>query len=132
MEKLTLKHVAPYLPYGLKIRQIDKYTGTNIFEWNVLDINVLFNKRYGSISVKPVLRPLSELKNFEAQIMNLYDVRNPSNMATCLYDIERVIESGVEFDTSYAFVDWMFKNHFDVNKLIDRNLAISYSEAGLN
>ena len=124
MEKLELKHLAPYLPYKLNI----VFTTSKGVKIHLMDSKNIMDLLTYTDNYKVKLRPLSELKNFENEIFNLYDVRNPNNMKDCLYDIQRVIENGIEFETCYAFVDWMFQKHFDVFGLIDKGLAISYSD----
>lgn len=65
MEKLTLEHLAPYLPYGLKIQPPDRST---ILELHGLCGDLMIFKdpeeSYGSIIggiSKPILRPMSDL-----------------------------------------------------------------------
>lgn len=52
--ELELKHLAAYLPYGLKIN-IGYYTEKNV----LLTVGILTG--YAITSIKPILRPLSDL-----------------------------------------------------------------------
>lgn len=131
--KLELKHLAPYLPYGL-----------NILYWNGLAkeyIEILqvlhYENRHvlGSEKHKPILRPLSDL-------FKLIDWNNNNEpyMIGHKYGIEKVKEDGVEFYANEYYADydespkcyiditlfdwWLFENHFDVFGLIEKGLAI--------
>lgn len=64
---LTIKHLAGYLPYGLKMLQITKGTFENslnvekVYNVTLNNIEDMLQKRYRQISCKPILRPLSDL-----------------------------------------------------------------------
>lgn len=150
--KLELKHLAPYLPYGLKCQFIEDMRED--FGWQdwVGDIEI-FNKgsiwtyggyadpdlliplgegdlsgfiirngnTYSSVgdSVKPILRPLSDLTK-EIQIAEYY--------MTFKSHLKRIYPSetiGLNPATwSYRSVEWLLGYHFDVFGLIDKELAI--------
>lgn len=137
MEKLELKHVAPYLPYGLKGFDYDKRTylfrgidenGKTHWESN----EILDKKGY---DIKPILRPLSDLFK-----LIYWDKNNEPYMIGYKYGIEKVKEEGIEFYASeyyaeYAespkcYIDitvfdwWLFEKHFDIFGLIEKGLAI--------
>ena len=60
--KLELKHLAPYLPYGLKIYMEDLRSHVKPFFWTLnkeTNINDLIDRQN-----KPILRPLSDLSKF--------------------------------------------------------------------
>ena len=57
--KLELKHLAPYLPYGLPIEPIYKSTFMGGYNQRILDTSILDN--YELEEIKPILRPLSDL-----------------------------------------------------------------------
>ena len=67
MEKLELKHLAPYLPYGLKIRSSEGTTEILGYEWVYGKIIYQFDTDddtgdFGfDDPIKPILRPLSDL-----------------------------------------------------------------------
>lgn len=62
MEKLELKHIAPYLPYGLKV-EFNRKIYPKKRECQVLTINTLrlCEEAPSKFSIKPLLRPLSDL-----------------------------------------------------------------------
>jgi hypothetical protein len=60
MEKLELKHLAPYLPYGLNIliKRLKYPVSEYVEKLSISNLGVIENKIY---NVKPILRPLSDL-----------------------------------------------------------------------
>lgn len=65
MEKLELKNLAPYLPYGLMVQ----YEGAKKYEVILLESKTLqirvsrfpYRLRFSFSEIKPILRPLSDL-----------------------------------------------------------------------
>ena len=133
---LELKHLAPYLPYGLKwtcpFGGQDRMTGiitdNIIIDSNGTEINDSIDLTYtkGNRS-KPILRPLSDLnkKIQKAEFyMSFYDHLeriNPSTYKTqnCALMLDGAIE--MQYYNDYQF---LFEHHFDVFGLIEKGLAI--------
>jgi hypothetical protein len=60
--KLELKHLAPYLPYGLKVKIIDQIRNYKINQIRELKIQLFWDfTRTERNIIKPILRPLSDL-----------------------------------------------------------------------
>lgn len=131
METLKLKHVACYLPYGLKIQTQDKNgilikTVDGIYEqYKDGSFMLYWQENYGTIqasgNIKLILRPLSDLKNnFES--IDLYtDLCSTYNGVV----INDIIDN--KRDTSfisYYYIERLLQNHFDIFGLIEKNLAI--------
>jgi len=126
--KLELKHLAPYLPYGLK------FTGDSGIETELCMID--FNKNQvkaiiqgsdaESISLesnKPILHPLSDLAkeikyNGEKLVPCNKIIFNPYYDNT---DVRETILKGYE---SYKNITQLLKWHFDVFGLIQEGLAV--------
>ena len=126
MEKLELKHLAPYLPYELKVSKIHTLNiGTGIGS-----INHILTTR--SKNYKPILRPMSDLTTDV-----LYKAMNTLGHSAYIdwttnereYLIEKRGFNGWLNNIPYIIILFLFENHFDVFKLIDKGLAISYSDA---
>jgi len=107
MKTLELKHIAPYLPFGLQ------YINTLRNEINSLTIYqypkfVQVNKSKNAItlnSYKPILRPLSDLtKEIEIEGIKFVPI-----------DI-----SEIKLHTYNKLLEW----HFDVFGLIEQGLAV--------
>ncbi len=140
--ELTIEHLAPYLPYGLKL--IDhmgnkcniSYLSTKRIAF--IDINGYgdvqkLNWRYASGKIKPILRPLSDLtKEIEVNVEKLIvaDIIFPKEEYKT--DFERKVDIGAlqlqnaisHSCTFFSVVQVLFKYHFDVFGLIENNLAI--------
>lgn len=124
--KLELKHLSPYLPHGLKL--YDTYTKSiylNAVRGETLDYLTIGEND----SVKPILRPLSDLttkihfrgnKIFPVDIIKEY----------CGYDIitkeERMVEPPKMLP--YLVFNLLCEMHFDLFGLIEQGLAISIHE----
>ena len=139
--ELEAKHLAPYLPYGLKlqyiVRENVKQTGImksishNESETHPTRVSIEFNNEEHIWMFKPILRPLSDLNKQIKRDENL--LVTPSRAFSLVKD-----EEGNwcdEFSADYgesptAKVDvtqmnfWLFEYHFDVFGLIKAGLAI--------
>jgi hypothetical protein len=110
--KLELKHIAPYLPYGLRTvnfntnRLIDGPLFSEVIPANILGFID------GSTESKIILRPLSYLNSDNADFLS-----SDGYMSVC--------EECVYIDEMrYSDVEKLIKRHYDVFNLIDNGLAI--------
>lgn len=125
--KLELKHLAPYLPYGLKGIDYDNKTylfiGLDCNGKEYWDCNEVLDKK--GYDVKPILRPLSDLTE-EIEINGEKFV--PKNKLTEMFDYitfdYRAFESDFFLSMPYDLVKQLFEWHFDVFGLIEQGLAI--------
>lgn len=98
--RLELKHLAPYLPYQLEvINNVNRKSELTLDNFNY----------YIDKGVKPILRPLSDLKDFSRAIWKYGMLEN---------------EEQPTLKLSYNEISVLFENHFDVFGLIPNNLAI--------
>jgi len=124
MEKLELKHLAPYLPYELKMSE-NKYD-------LVLNVNNHPNHCYDleySIKeqIKPILRPLSDLKKIKDKIEKLspyWYVDDETKWLTEKGKIDKIYPKHVIEWIPYVLMELLLENHYDVFGLIDKGLAI--------
>lgn len=143
MEKLELKHLTYYLPYGLKIRvRLNRFScgaGGKMYTDKNVELtykNILkFKHGVHYNSIKPILRPLSDLtkrieidgkfiplerllweSNFNIDIMSWDEKLEYLDVYTCI-DL-------LTFKDIQLLCEW----HFDIFGLIDKGLAISYSD----
>lgn len=140
--KLELKHLAPYLPYGLKYK--GKYGGVSTLR--KLEYYRPYNKETDSYSdeigvdgyliqyIKPILRPLSDLN--KAKIFDNYG----DEKLTAIEEFEGNWDLGaldwvllevskgnqVErlLELSYLVIEKLIEHHFDIFGLIEAGLAI--------
>jgi len=126
MEKLELKHLAPYLPYGLKASFYDLYPeeiiGLNFVEETIEGLE------YGNSEIteliKPILRPLSDLtKPMEKGSQKTYfDLFVESDYY--LKGMNEVISNYQHLKNQIFWYNRFFEFHFDVFGLIEKGLAI--------
>lgn len=134
MEKLTIKELAPYLPYGLKGR-VDKETylqeeNERIGELKTIDLadHNYELAVYGELGYflcdisdfKPLIRPLSSLtEEMMARLSKEFDM---PMIEHCLIEQNFTPEyiKTFRFEVVQKLIEW----HFDVFGLIDRGLAL--------
>jgi hypothetical protein len=131
--KLELKHIIPYLPYGLNVMFDNKLIGilsgirpnllTELIVMEELDNDTPIYKNWCLDDTKPILKPLSDLKD-NKDFIRKFGGDNPNNLRMCNLDIDDLINNGLEFETYYGYYEWLIENHFDVLRLIDTGLAI--------
>lgn len=124
--KLELKHLAPYLPYGLKVKD-KRHEKRLIYDLDALRSNSDYpvrmtcesEKPYGAMlsETLPILRPLSDLyKQIEWE-------DGTYAMTDSIFDVA---------DDCYATTQSYIERHFDVFGLIEKGLAIDINTVPLN
>jgi hypothetical protein len=123
MNKLELKHLAPYLPYNLKGNVSDheynehwlnERIETVCFADQVItfsDATDVYLAEPNETEFKPLLKPLSKLKNW-----NSVDSKT--------IQIQLLELSGDVSLLSYQLFEVLLENHFDVFGLIEKGLAV--------
>ena len=127
--KLELKHLAPYLPYSLKIKTNGR-TVVSIISGLQCDLDVIHD--YGKTPIqyiKPILRPLSDLtKEFEDGLTYMDKLRDffgkvELNKASDNNCVHFTLEGWTSFHDIHNFQAKLFAWHFDVFGLIEKGLA---------
>lgn len=142
MKKLEIKHLAPYLPYGLRVDYAGDYAtlkgvdsnGTLCIDDDNEGCNFV-NIKY----IKPILRPLSDLNNIiyvdSKKILpyeELYKIRknveiykplNITHNIEILIDTENYSQEIDLFD-GYLIIQKLLEWHFDIYNLMENNLTI--------
>ena len=140
--QLTLKHLAPYLPYGLKCKwnQSNPFILVGLQKGNESVNNDLWTWKDGSryltgylYECKPILRPLSDLTNEiehngEKFIPMEYimSMNSKSFKESLIKDrlTEALINDLKHNRLQYKYCEKLFEWHFDVFGLIPEGLAI--------
>jgi hypothetical protein len=123
--KLELKHLAPYLPYGLtgqidlKDVPISHRNGDNIRIKTLDAENIPMFLTYS----KPILRPLSDLHK---PIQDNGNWTIPANYLYRNFDVTDMEFNGNIIDPKHGYDVYMFliSHHFDVFGLIEKGHAI--------
>lgn len=131
MEKLELKDLAPYLPYGLKIRSSEGMTEILGYEW--VNGKIIYQLDTDDDSgdfafddpIKPILRPLSDLtKEIEIDGEKLVPMKWFSESEYYKRGLNQSISNWQHLKNHYFTYNLLFKWHFDVFGLIEKGLAI--------
>lgn len=129
MEKLKLEHVAPYLPYGLKIQ----YLENEIVELVGFNRNTIYHTTGFFVelpcNLKPILRPLSDLtKMFNGDSCYIsymwYSIISTDSDCFDKDEFFETCELGMINNLPYIVIPFLLEHHFDVFGLIDKGLAI--------
>lgn len=121
--KLELKHLAPYLPYDLKILHSVKEINTmkaitDICIHTELGHTLNF---YRFIEFKPILRPLSDLlKTIEVNNQKFMPARKLGFYQT---DVDFIFINQIVL-IQFRFVQKLIEWHFDIFGLIEKGLAV--------
>jgi len=145
--KLELKHLAPYLPYGLNGRftlseviQLSSSQKDEIRDKKLIAENVNFFLNYCT----PILRPLSDLQDELTDIfIEVYSSKDDVWLSKMSKKGNQVLswsnDNGFGLNTAsgevqifknhelvmpYKMIEGAFKRHIDINKLIEKGLAI--------
>lgn len=136
METLTLAHLAPYLPYRLRVQT--SLNEVYLLEGLVSENAYLSGLTYPAdiFAIKPILRPMSDfdepLGNDSDFYSYLSKCRKECNFQNRV-DVDRDLDFNIEDSDSTYFnlseglklYDFIIQNHFDYNGLIEKGLAIS-------
>lgn len=119
--KLELKHLAAYLPYGVKcqwVRQDDKEVIESTI--TISDYDFLIRRN----NAKPILLPLSDLtKEIEHNGKKFVPNYDSDFKYFITYELDDFIESiphSLNYDQMQKLLEW----HFDIFGLLENGLAI--------
>jgi hypothetical protein len=130
--ELEIKHLAPYLPYGLTFLIESKHDSKepNINELKSIDIGLkMVNFGWGNAKyfteIRPILKNKIHLYNLQIEILNKWgDGLSDKAKGYWLKEmIENMINSTYD-SLRFDEVEFMLENHIDVFGLIDKGLAI--------
>lgn len=124
--KLELKYLAPYLPYNVKCKmKLGPYFEEEI---SVIDSSNFWHiQNDHSASIKPILRPLSDLtkENYQNEILIRWGGGlSDRAKAQWLKEVTDDMLYSAYNSLRYDFVEFLLEHHFDVFGLIPQGLAI--------
>jgi hypothetical protein len=124
MEKLKLEHLAPYLPYGLKVGKLH-YLHSGVGIGSIDHLLTTKSKQY-----KPILRPLYDLTRSELERQGYWhhiDWLTYELQTSKINNGSKGLEKHIN-DAPYEMIVYLLSKHYDVFGLIDKDLAISHSD----
>lgn len=110
--KLEIKHIAPYLPYGLECDK-GKVYGFTTGKDDVAFIECDHTEFYPLEEIKPLLNPLSKLTEQDVKVIALREGIHIENVI-------KYIRIGI---VNYRTMQMIFEQKYDVFGLIDNGLA---------
>jgi hypothetical protein len=146
--KLEIKHLAPYLPYGLKAKILDyksDYVGREIdsiigiHQWsndgNLWSVLTLGGAKPSPERIKPLLRPLSrldkEIQHNGERFVPIEYFEDKYYTLSLHKECERLLEEdGYKWinQMSYLLIIHLLEWNFDIFGLLDAGLAIEITE----
>ena len=133
-KELLLKDLCARLPYGVKI-QVPYEDGSGYFDETVWEVNNdgPFHVNGWGIEyeyVKPYLFPLSSMTS--EQLFEVQEImgKNEIEIEDGFFNIIDSSRNTITYLEILAVLEWFYKNHFDINGLIEKGLAIDAT--GLN
>ncbi|MBK5721402.1 hypothetical protein JGH11_11005 [Dysgonomonas sp. Marseille-P4677] len=113
IKKLGLKHIAPYLPYGLKIDycgQIRNLIGSEILfysknhiEDTLLYLHAGFRQHVRLIDIKPLLRPMSDLYKERNGKVDIVELAKIAGINGTIYPFEHSLGFGYKYGDTFRW-----------------------------
>ena len=130
---LLIKDLCARLPYGVKIELTWWVMNDGMYMNTTLEpdhIDQLLNDEYGDAEIKPYLFPLSSMT--EEQLFEVQEImgKNEIEIEDGFFNIIDSNRNTITYLEILAVLEWFYKNHFDINGLIEKGLAIDAT--GLN
>lgn len=124
--ELEIKHLSPYLPYGLKLQYIVRD--------EVKKIGIMQSISHNEDEAHPTRISISQMYN-EEHIWMFKPILHPLSSLTEQELIDNVIETHIDYlidgfdvlDVPYRVFEYLVSKHYDVFKLIQQELAIDYN-----
>lgn len=124
--KLELKHLAPYLPYGLKVLVHGDFEMTMTYKRYIQPYDTESISIEGVLEdgyIRPILRPISDL--FNSKYEYILDEFSEVSLEAFKVAFLSELRPFNAFDKiNYTIATKLFENHFDVFGLIEQNLTI--------
>lgn len=132
-KQLLIKDLCSRLPYNVICKLSVKGADVSITE--KLDFGGLEHFMFGTMDVKPYLRPMSSMTEEEKEEIEVFIFNEWYEEDSCKIDNEGWIEILANYDVSGIdprfcgdYVDWLNANHFDWRGLIPMGLALEAPE----
>jgi hypothetical protein len=127
--KLEIKHLAPYLPYGLKMYNVEQKTiheltiAHQTFDTKSVGMYPLLKNDFIS-TFKPILHPLSDILKSCNSFLDFGSYNN---------EFREEFVQDIKFKTnSYLSMVFLLEMQFDVFNLIENGLAIDVNTLEVN
>ena len=134
-KELLYKDLCARLPYGVKAQYMNNiFVIDYISSYEEVKLDTSYNWTVDVSEVKPYLFPISSITDEQKSELNKkFNVQFSGNdIYSIHYHSEGCWDTDLELDLQdwLWFINWCYKNHFDINNLIEKGLAIDAT--GLN
>ena len=134
-KELLLKDLCARVPYGVKVQYMNNiFVIDYVSSYEEVKLDIPDNWTVGVSEVKPYLFPFSSITDEQKSELNKkFTVQFSGNDVYSIhYHSEGYWDTDLELDLQdwLWFINWCYKNHFDVNNLIEKGLALDAT--GLN
>ena len=134
-KELLLKDLCARVPYGVKVQYMNNiFVIDYVSSYEEVKLDIPDNWTVGVSEVKPYLFPFSSITDEQKSELNKkFTVQfSGNNVYSIHYHSEGYWDTDLELDLQdwLWFINWCYKNHFDVNNLIAKGLAVDAT--GLN
>lgn len=127
----SLEHIAAYLPYKLQLLWTGSHESnkdeTLVSTLTIEKVREVITGHNKHATVKPILKPMSNLSNKELQIA-MWDKGHSSHIDWTTTEREGWISKyGYDYwikDIPYVIMTYLFENHYDIFGLIEKGLAV--------
>ena len=132
---LLLKDLSARLPYGVKVQYMNNiFVIDYVSSYEEVKLDTSDNWTVGVSEVKPYLFPFSSITDEQKSELNKkFTVQfSGNNVYSIHYHSEGYWDTDLELDLQdwLWFINWCYKNHFDIYGLIPMGLALDAT--GLN
>ena len=134
-KELLLRDLCARVPYGVKVQYMNNiFVIDYVSSYEEVKLDIPDSYTVGVSEVKPYLFPFSSITDEQKSELNKkFNVQfSGNNVYSIHYHSEGWWDTGLELDLQdwLWFINWCYKNHFDVNNLIEKGLALDAT--GLN
>ena len=134
-KELLLKDLCARVPYGVKVQYMNNiFVIDYVSSYEEVKLDIPDNWTVGVSEVKPYLFPFSSITDEQKSELNKkFTVQfSGNNVYSIHYHSEGYWDTDLELDLQgwLWFINWCYKNHFDIYGLIPMGLALDAT--GLN
>ena len=134
-KELLLRDLCARVPYGVKVQYMNNiFVIDYVSSYEEVKLDIPDNWTVGVSEVKPYLFPFSSITDEQKSELNKkFTVQfSGNNVYSIHYHSEGYWDTDLELDLQgwLWFINWCYKNHFDIYGLIPMGLAIDAT--GLN
>ena len=134
-KELLLKDLCARVPYGVKVQYMNNiFVIDYVSSYEEVKLDIPDNWTVGVSEVKPYLFPFSSITDEQKSELNKkFTVQfSGNNVYSIHYHSEGYWDTDIELDLQgwLWFINWCYKNHFDIYGLIPMGLALDAT--GLN